>query len=135
MSGPFMGVGSSTGHLRSHHVSRDSGDLFLDTPNSGEDILHPAGSGIHGVNANELQSALQGHNQHQLSRADIALILLAEIACENDEVFVRTFPFSSMSHVFPLTAQRILYFSTVSIFLLIFCARWSASRTIWSREQ
>jgi len=79
MSGPFMGVGSSTGHLRSRHVSRDSGDIFLDTPNSGEDILHPAGSGIHGVNANELQSALQGHNQRQLSRADIALFYLQRL--------------------------------------------------------
>ena len=92
MSGPLMGVRSSTGHLRSRHVSRDSGDIFLDTPNSVEDILHPAGSGIHGVNANELQSALQGHNQHQLSRADIALILLAEIAYENDEDFRENLP-------------------------------------------
>ncbi|XP_020250386.1 uncharacterized protein LOC109827782 isoform X2 [Asparagus officinalis] len=92
MSGPLMGVRSSTGHLRSRHVSRDSGDLFIDTPNSGEDLLHPSGSGIHGINANELQSALQGHNQHQLSSADIALILLAEIAYENDEDFRENLP-------------------------------------------
>lgn len=94
MSGPLMGVRSSTGHLRSRHVSRDSGDIFIDTPNSGEDILHPSasGSGMHGINASELQSALQGHNQHQLSRADIALILLAEIAYENDEDFRGNLP-------------------------------------------
>ncbi|KAK6152651.1 hypothetical protein DH2020_012290 [Rehmannia glutinosa] len=63
MSGPLMGVRSSTGSLRSRHVSRDSGDYLIDTPNSGEDGLHP-GVGAHGVNAKELQSALQGHQQH-----------------------------------------------------------------------
>ncbi|KAL0431806.1 UNVERIFIED_CONTAM: hypothetical protein Sradi_0806600 [Sesamum radiatum] len=36
MSGPLMGVRSSTGSLRSRHVSRDSGDYLIDTPNSGE---------------------------------------------------------------------------------------------------
>ncbi|KAH7669286.1 Cell morphogenesis protein C-terminal [Dioscorea alata] len=92
MSGPLMGVRSSTGNLRSRHVSRDSGDLPIDTPNSVEDILHPTGSGIHGVNASELQSALQGHHQHSLSSADIALILLAEIAYENDEDFRENLP-------------------------------------------
>ncbi|XP_073115620.1 uncharacterized protein [Elaeis guineensis] len=92
MSGPLMGVRSSTANLRSRHVSRDSGDCLIDTPNSGEDILHPGSSGLHGINASELQSALQGHHQHLLSRADIALILLAEIAYENDEDFRENLP-------------------------------------------
>ncbi|KAK6128775.1 hypothetical protein DH2020_037481 [Rehmannia glutinosa] len=91
MSGPLMGVRSSTGSLRSRHVSRDSGDYLIDTPNSGEDGLHP-GVGAHGVNAKELQSALQGHQQHTLTQADIALILLAEIAYENDEDFREHLP-------------------------------------------
>ncbi|XP_045086168.1 uncharacterized protein [Aegilops tauschii subsp. strangulata] len=91
MSGPLMGVRSSAGHLRSRHVSRDSGDYYFDTPNSNDEFLHQGGSGIHGINANELQSALQGH-QHLLSRADIALILLAEIAYENDEDFRENLP-------------------------------------------
>lgn len=86
MSGPLMGVRSSTGSLRSRHVSRDSGDYHIDTPNSGEDALY-SGNAAHGVNAGELSSALSGHSQHTLSRADIALILLAEIAYENDEDF------------------------------------------------
>ncbi|KAL5717648.1 hypothetical protein ACHQM5_010628 [Ranunculus cassubicifolius] len=86
MSGPLMGgVRSSTGSLRSRHVSRDSGDYLIDTPNSGED-------GLHGINAGELQSALQGHQQHSLTHADIALILLAEIAYENDEDFREHLP-------------------------------------------
>lgn len=82
MSGPLMGVRSSTGSLKSRHLSRDSGDYFVDTPNSLEEIRssNPA------VTAGELQSALQGHH-HWLSRADIALVLLAEIAYENDEDF------------------------------------------------
>lgn len=91
MSGPLMGVRSSTGSLRSRHVSRDSGDYLVDTPNSGEDGLH-AGVATHGVNAKELQSALQGHQQHSLTHADIALILLAEIAYENDEDFRQYLP-------------------------------------------
>ncbi|KAL0396630.1 UNVERIFIED_CONTAM: Cell morphogenesis protein PAG1 [Sesamum calycinum] len=91
MSGPLMGVRSSTGSLRSRHVSRDSGDYLIDTPNSGEDGLH-SGVGTHGVNAKELQSALQGHQQHTLTQADIALILLAEIAYENDEDFREHLP-------------------------------------------
>ncbi|XP_062220848.1 uncharacterized protein LOC133920168 isoform X2 [Phragmites australis] len=91
MSGPLMGARSSAGNLRSRHVSRDSGDYYYDTPNSTEDILHQGGSGVHGINANELQSALQGH-QHLLSHADIALILLAEIAYENDEDFRENLP-------------------------------------------
>ena len=90
MSGPLMGVRSSTGSLRSRHVSRDSGDYLVDTPNSGEDGLHAGGG--HGVNAKELQSALQGHQQHSLTHADIALILLAEIAYENDEDFRQYLP-------------------------------------------
>nr|ABD96932.1 hypothetical protein [Tarenaya spinosa] len=90
-SGPLMGVRSSTGSLRSRHVSRDSGDYLIDTPNSGEEVLH-SGVGIHGVNAKELQSALQGHQQHSLTHADIALILLAEIAYENDEDFREHLP-------------------------------------------
>ncbi|KAK4733642.1 hypothetical protein R3W88_007903 [Solanum pinnatisectum] len=91
MSGPLMGVRSSTGSMRSRHRSRDSGDYFIDTPNSGEDGLH-SGSVMHGINAKELQSALQGHQQHSLSHADIALILLAEIAYENDEDFREHLP-------------------------------------------
>ncbi|KAL0014895.1 hypothetical protein SO802_001964 [Lithocarpus litseifolius] len=91
MSGPLMGVRSSTGSLRSRHVSRDSGDYLIDTPNSGEDGLH-SGVATHGVNAKELQSALQGHQQHSLTHADIALILLAEIAYENDEDFREHLP-------------------------------------------
>lgn len=91
MSGPLMGVRSSTGSLRSRHVSRDSGDYLIDTPNSGEDGLHSA-SGMHGVSAKALQSALQGHQQHSLTHADIALILLAEIAYENDEDFREHLP-------------------------------------------
>ncbi|XP_042060292.1 protein furry homolog-like [Salvia splendens] len=91
MSGPLIGVRSSTGSLRSRHVSRDSGDYLIDTPNSGEDVLHP-GTGAHGVNAKELLSALQGHQQHTLTQADIALILLAEIAYENDEDFREHLP-------------------------------------------
>lgn len=91
MSGPLMGVRSSTGSLRSRHVSRDSGDYLIDTPNSGEDGLH-TGAGIQGVNAKELHSALQGHQQHSLTHADIALILLAEIAYENDEDFREHLP-------------------------------------------
>ncbi|KAI4352336.1 hypothetical protein L6164_006599 [Bauhinia variegata] len=92
MSGPLMGVRSSTGSLRSRHVSRDSGDYHLiDTPNSGEDGLHTGGF-THGVSEKELQSALQGHQQHSLTRADIALILLAEIAYENDEDFRQYLP-------------------------------------------
>ncbi|CAJ1947246.1 unnamed protein product [Sphenostylis stenocarpa] len=91
MSGPLMGVRSSTGSLRSRHVSRDSGDYLVDTPNSGEDGLL-GGSATHAVNAKELQSALQGHQQHSLTHADIALILLAEIAYENDEDFRQYLP-------------------------------------------
>ncbi|KAK1562074.1 hypothetical protein Q3G72_005797 [Acer saccharum] len=91
MSGPLLGVRSSTGSLRSRHVSRDSGDYLIDTPNSGEDGLH-SGFGTHGINAKELQSALQGHQQHSLTHADIALILLAEIAYENDEDFREHLP-------------------------------------------
>ncbi|CAH9139196.1 unnamed protein product [Cuscuta epithymum] len=88
MSGPLIGVRSSTGSLRSRHLSRDSGDYLIDTPNSGEDGLHS----VAGVNAKELQSALQGHQQHSLTHADIALILLAEIAYENDEDFREHLP-------------------------------------------
>lgn len=75
LSGPLMGVRTSTGSMRSRHMSRDSGDLF-DTP-SAEDIRS---------NAPTTGGDLQGH-AHWLSRADIALILLAEIAYENDEDF------------------------------------------------
>ncbi|KAL3844561.1 hypothetical protein ACJIZ3_001964 [Penstemon smallii] len=91
MSGPLMGIRSSTGSLRSRHVSRDSGDYLIDTPNSGEDGLL-SGFGTHGINAKDLQSALQGHQQHTLTQADIALILLAEIAYENDEDFREHLP-------------------------------------------
>ncbi|CAN6481832.1 unnamed protein product [Victoria cruziana] len=88
MSGPLIGMRSTTGSLRSRHVSRDSGDYFIETPNSVEDVLQSGGTA---VNAGELHSALQGH-QHWLSRADIALILLAEIAYENDEDFRENLP-------------------------------------------
>lgn len=91
MSGPLMGVRSSTGSMRSRHVSRDSGDYLIDTPNSGEEGIHAAAGG-HAVNAKELRSALQGHQQHSLTHADIALILLAEIAYENDEDFREHLP-------------------------------------------
>ncbi|KAK6913421.1 Cell morphogenesis central region [Dillenia turbinata] len=80
-----------SGSLRSRHVSRDSGDYLFDTPNSGEEGLH-SGVATHGINAKELQSALQGHQQHSLTHADIALILLAEIAYENDEDFREHLP-------------------------------------------
>ncbi|KAL4318706.1 hypothetical protein GQ457_18G021950 [Hibiscus cannabinus] len=91
MPGPLGGVRSSTGSLRSRHVSRDSGDYLIDTPNSVEEIMH-TGVGMLGVNAKELQSALQGNQQHSMTRADIALILLAEIAYENDEDFREHLP-------------------------------------------
>ncbi|KAM0039800.1 putative Cell morphogenesis protein [Helianthus debilis subsp. tardiflorus] len=93
MSGPLMGVRSVNGSIRSRHMSRDSGDYqyHLDTPNSEIDGMHPAG-GTHGVNAKELHSALQGHQLHSLTHADIALILLAEIAYENDEDFREHLP-------------------------------------------
>lgn len=76
LSGPLMGVRTSTGSMRSRHMSRDSGDYFFDTP-SAEDIRS---------NAPTTGGDLQVH-AHWLSRADIALILLAEIAYENDEDF------------------------------------------------
>ncbi|KAJ7549297.1 hypothetical protein O6H91_07G048400 [Diphasiastrum complanatum] len=84
LSGPLVGAGvrSSTGSVKSRHMSRDSGDYFVDTPNSMEDTR--ASTPV--VTAGDLQSALQSHH-HWLSRADIALILLAEIAYENDEDF------------------------------------------------
>jgi hypothetical protein len=82
LSGPLMGVRTSTGSLKSRHLSRDSGDYFVDTPNSVEDMR----SNVPAASAGDLQSTLQGHH-HWLSRADIALILLAEIAYENDEDF------------------------------------------------
>ncbi|KAL4577336.1 hypothetical protein LXL04_013444 [Taraxacum kok-saghyz] len=86
---PLMGVRSS----RSRHASRDSGDYLIDTPNSNSEVdgLH-AFSGILGVSARELHTALQGHQQHSLTHADIALILLAEIAYENDEDFREHLP-------------------------------------------
>lgn len=74
-------------------MSRDSGDCFIGTTNSVEDALQSGGTA---VNAGGLHSALQGH-QHWLSRADIALILSAEIACENDEEFGENLPYYFMS--------------------------------------
>ena len=82
LSGPLMGVRTSTGSLKSRHLSRDSGDFFVDTPNSVEEMR----SNVPIANAGELHSVLQVHH-HWLSRADIALILLAEIGYENDEDF------------------------------------------------
>ncbi|KAL8137973.1 hypothetical protein V2J09_003974 [Rumex salicifolius] len=91
MSGTIKGVRASTGSIRSRHMSRDSADFLFDTPNSGEELL--SGVVMQGVSAKELLSALQGHQQqHSLSRADIALILLAEIAYENDEDFRQYLP-------------------------------------------
>ncbi|XP_052624495.1 uncharacterized protein LOC111876656 isoform X2 [Lactuca sativa] len=87
---PLMGVRNS----RSRHASRDSGDYLIETPNSNSEVdgLH-AFSGILGVSAKELHTALQGHQQqHSLTHADIALILLAEIAYENDEDFREHLP-------------------------------------------
>ncbi|KAJ3672294.1 hypothetical protein LUZ60_007015 [Juncus effusus] len=95
MSGPLLGVRSSQGNRRSRHVSRDSVDILMDTPHSGElyqIATGNTGTGNNGINATELQSALQGHNQHLVSRADISLILLAEIAYENDEDFRENLP-------------------------------------------
>ncbi|XP_076953951.1 uncharacterized protein LOC143628189 isoform X1 [Bidens hawaiensis] len=89
MSGPLMGVRSVNGSIRSRHMSRDSGDYLIDTPNSEIDGMH---GGTHGVNAKELHSALQGHQLRSLTHADIALILLAEIAYENDEDFREHLP-------------------------------------------
>ncbi|KAK4740478.1 hypothetical protein SAY87_032410 [Trapa incisa] len=86
MSGPLMGIRSSTGIIKSRHTSRDSGDCLIDTSKMGDDVLHSGVSG-RGVNTKELHSALRGHQQHSLTHADIALILLAEIAYENDEDF------------------------------------------------
>ncbi|KVI08969.1 Armadillo-type fold [Cynara cardunculus var. scolymus] len=91
MSVPLMGIRTSAGNSRSRHISRDSGDYLIDTPNSEADGLHSA-SGTHGVSAKELHRALQGHPQHSLTHADIALILLAEIAYENDEDFREHLP-------------------------------------------
>nr|GMC62253.1 protein furry homolog-like [Ipomoea batatas] len=91
MSGTHLGVRNSTGTLRGRHASRDSADYLIDTPASSEDGFH-FGAGIHSVNTKELLSALQVHQQHSLTRADIALILLAEIAYENDEDFREHLP-------------------------------------------
>ncbi|XP_024390755.1 uncharacterized protein [Physcomitrium patens] len=77
LSGPLMGVRTSTGSVKSRHLSRDSGDYFFDTPTA-EDIRTNA-PGAGGGDS-------QAHH-HWLSRADIALILLAEIGYENDEDF------------------------------------------------
>ncbi|KAF5769782.1 putative Cell morphogenesis protein [Helianthus annuus] len=76
----------SAGNSRSRHISRESGEYLIDTPNSEADS--------HGVSARELNTALQGHQHphHSLTHADIALILLAEIAYENDEDFREHLP-------------------------------------------
>ncbi|GKA17859.1 furry homolog-like protein [Tanacetum coccineum] len=79
-------VRGSGGNSRSRHASRDSGDYLIDTPNSEADS--------HGVSVRELNSALQGrrHHDRSLSHADIALILLAEIAHEIGEDFREHLP-------------------------------------------
>lgn len=82
ISGPLMGVRTSTGSLKSRHLSRDSGDCYIETPMSVMEDVRSSTPAVIG----EFQSALQGHH-HWLSKADIALILLAEIAYENDEDF------------------------------------------------
>ncbi|KAH6559063.1 hypothetical protein KP509_1Z029100 [Ceratopteris richardii] len=81
ISGPLMGVRTSTGSLKSRQLSRDSADCYMEAPPAMEDVRSstPAVTG-------DFHSVLQGH-QHWLSKADIALILLAEIAYENDEDF------------------------------------------------
>ena len=66
LPGTLIGVRTSTGSIRSRHMSRDSGDFFINTPNSSEGSLH-SGVGTHGINAKELQSALQCHQQHLLT--------------------------------------------------------------------
>ncbi|KAI3735423.1 hypothetical protein L6452_14919 [Arctium lappa] len=48
MSGPLMAVQTLAGNLRSRHISRDSGDYLIDTPNSEADGLRSVG-GTHGV--------------------------------------------------------------------------------------
>lgn len=82
ISGPLMGVRTSTGSLKSRHLSRDSGDYYIETPTSTMEEVRSSTPAVIG----EFQSVLQGHH-HWLSKADIALILLAEIAYENDEDF------------------------------------------------
>ncbi|KAI5056545.1 hypothetical protein GOP47_0028363 [Adiantum capillus-veneris] len=82
ISGPLMGVRTSTGSLKSRHLSRDSGDCYIETPTTLMEEVRSSTPAMVG----ELQSVLQGHH-HWLSKADIALILLAEIAYENDEDF------------------------------------------------
>ncbi|KAD7479458.1 hypothetical protein E3N88_02594 [Mikania micrantha] len=86
VSRPGHRTRGSTGSSRSRHVSRDSGDYLIDTLNSEADS--------HGVNAKELNTALRRHQhqRHSLTHADIALILLAEIAYENDEDFREHLP-------------------------------------------
>ncbi|CAL5327295.1 unnamed protein product [Camellia sinensis] len=87
---PLLVRGSLDGPLRNA-----SGSLSWRTTGVGgrnaSDGLH-SGVGMHGVSAKELQSALQGHHQHSLTHVDIALILLAEIAYENDEDFREHLP-------------------------------------------
>ncbi|CAL5374966.1 unnamed protein product [Camellia sinensis] len=79
---PLLVRGSLDGPLRNA-----SGSLSWRTAGVGD-----SGVGMHGVSAKELQSALQGHHQHSLTHVDIALILLAEIAYENDEDFREHLP-------------------------------------------
>ncbi|KAG9149466.1 hypothetical protein Leryth_023324 [Lithospermum erythrorhizon] len=85
ISGTLRRVRSSKSTLRSRHLSRESTEYLVETPTSAEDNMN-------GVSAKELQAALQGHEQHSLTHADIALILLAEIAYENDEDFREHLP-------------------------------------------
>ncbi|XP_071708369.1 uncharacterized protein [Rutidosis leptorrhynchoides] len=89
--GRSIRVRSSAKNSRSRHLSRDSADYLIDTPNSEVESLHS--SGTYGFSARELHKALQGHqHQHSLTHADIALVLLAEIAYENDEDFREHLP-------------------------------------------
>lgn len=82
ISGPLMGVRTSTGSLKSRHLSRDSGDCYIETSTTLMEEICSTTPAVVG----DFQSGLQGHH-HWLSKADIALILLAEIAYENDEDF------------------------------------------------
>nr|XP_043633528.1 protein furry homolog-like [Erigeron canadensis] len=91
ITGRSSRIQSSAGNSRSRHVSQDSGD-YIDTPSSVES--QHTGSGTFGISDRELHTALHGHQQqqHSLTHADIALILLAEIAYENDEDFREHLP-------------------------------------------
>ncbi|XP_078448512.1 ARM repeat superfamily protein isoform X2 [Wolffia australiana] len=87
MSGPLLGLRSSA--ARSRHVSRDSTDY----PHAAEAAAAAAAAAAAEEGGFSGGEAGAGRAQpHLLSRADIALILLAEIAYENDEDFRENLP-------------------------------------------